>query len=333
MPDLTRSKLHGRMIQFVDWIRPPDATEDAIRKQAEDIRSRIRDRANADGLVVQSTPSSGSFAKRTGLRRHLQGLHSVEGQDVDLPFVVSPKTRDGEALDSLLDKFYRYAHAIYPNTSKDTTRSSVKLDFAGTKLRYDIVPMLSTHDPNRQIILRSDGTRRETSITGHVEFIRQRTRTSNELPGRVKFNECVRLMKWWRTIQTGGDEARFPSIVVDLISAYAYDHTSVQMTYAETLAQWFGVLARAVKLRTPIHFEPAPMHHRDAWVVIDPMNAANNVVSTWRNVQLEELQGWLEEARDALTTALAADQRSDDAAVVSALVKVFGNPFRNHTSS
>lgn len=37
-------------------------------------------------------PYSGSFAKKNGLRRHLQGETTNEGQDIDLAFVVKPDT-------------------------------------------------------------------------------------------------------------------------------------------------------------------------------------------------------------------------------------------------
>src|SRR5262245_16333746 len=92
----TKSTSHRYLIRFVDWIKPDAETEESIRSQADDIRERIKARAIANGLTVRSTPWSGSFAKKTGLRRHMRGNHEVEGQDVDLPFVVSPQTKEGE---------------------------------------------------------------------------------------------------------------------------------------------------------------------------------------------------------------------------------------------
>lgn len=329
MGTLTRTVLHKRMTTFVDWIRPTDDTEEAIRKQADEIRNRVRAKAHEDGLIVTSTPSSGSFAKKTGLRRHMLGHSVVEGQDVDLPFVVAPRTRDDEAIASLLDRFYKYAHSSYPDTSKDVSRSSVALDFKSTKLRYDLVPMLQTDVPDRQVLLRSDGTRLTTSVWGHVEFVRARTRLSNEQPGRVKFNECVRLLKWWRTVRTNGDEAKFPSIIVDLLSAWAFDHVGVHMTYGETLGAWFGVLADAARRRAPIVFGGAGALPDGVWVIVDPENPTNNVASRWRNLQVEDVTEWLEAARDGVQRALAADRREDHPAAMNELVGLFGSAFRN----
>ena len=59
----TRSRSHRRLAHFVDWIKAPSETRDAIHKQANDIRRVIGNRAAADRLVVFRTPEAGSFAK------------------------------------------------------------------------------------------------------------------------------------------------------------------------------------------------------------------------------------------------------------------------------
>jgi hypothetical protein len=56
-----------------------------------------------------ATPEAGSFAKHTGLRRHMRGVSEIEGQDVDLPFVVKPKAKDGDQIGELLGSFDKYA--------------------------------------------------------------------------------------------------------------------------------------------------------------------------------------------------------------------------------
>jgi hypothetical protein len=232
----TRRTLHARLCSFVDWIKPEKETIETIQTQAADIRERICAKAVADGLTIRSTPNSGSFAKRTGLRRHLRGNVPIDGQDVDLAFVVSPRNKDDEAITSLINRFYAYAHGIYPRTSKNPTKSSVRLEFVSTKLCYDLVPMLATDEPERQILLRTNGERRKTSVQKHIDFIKQRTARSREIDGRVELNECIRLTKWWRSVRCNGDDDAMPSIIMDLVCAAAFDARSVQPTYAETLA-------------------------------------------------------------------------------------------------
>lgn len=332
-----RSMLHRRMSAFVDWIRVDEDKVDTIREQSAEIRTRIRGQAAQDGLTVRSTPNSGSFEKKTGLRRHLQGESDVEGQDVDLPFVISPHDDEGKQIDELLNRFERYAKASYPLTQQIRTRSSIQLDFVGTKLRYDLVPMLAVAgDDEAQILLRSDGEKRHTSVQKHIEFVTKRTGTSNLLAGRVRFNECVRLVKWWREFRRA--HARViedvPSIVLDLMCAYAYDRVQVRTTYAETLAQWFGLLAATVQKRERIafsDFKSIPAVNRSVeWEVLDPVNGGNNIVSHWGYADVDELGEWLEESCDALNRAIAADMREDHEASLNHLVELFGNPIRHH---
>jgi Second Messenger Oligonucleotide or Dinucleotide Synthetase domain len=168
----TRSPSHGRLVAFVDWIKPESDTRDAIRDQAADIGRIIAGQAAADALVVTATPEAGSFAKHTGLRRHSE----IEGQDVDLPFVVKPWDKDGDRIDALLHRFDRYARTSYPTTPRELTASSVELRFVASKLNYDLVPMLASANPDYQIILKKDGSRRVTSVAKHTDFIRRRTR-------------------------------------------------------------------------------------------------------------------------------------------------------------
>ncbi|QSQ23212.1 hypothetical protein JY651_50445 [Pyxidicoccus parkwayensis] len=332
----TRSRLHSRMSNFVDWIRAGDK-DDIIIKQSKEIRERICGQAEADGLTVRSTPNSGSFAKKTGLRRHLQGDSYVEGQDIDLPFVVSPRDEDGAQIDELLRRFARYAQTSYPNTSRTPTRSSIQLDFVGTKLRYDLVPMLAVPGDNfAQVLLRSNGEKRRTSVQKHIEFVTARTGKSNLLAGRVLFNECVRLIKWWREFRVDGARVLkdVPSILLDLLCAHAYDRLEVEETYAGTLSRWFSLLAGTVRKRERVAFSdfsrlPAASGNA-VWTVLDPVNPENNIVSQWDKFQVDELAEWLEEGCDSINRAIAADLRGDDVASLESLVELFGSPFKHH---
>lgn len=331
-----RGTLHGRLAAFVGWIATESEREDELRERATNLRNSISAKAKDDGLVIRSTPTSGSFATRTGLRRHMRGHSEVEGQDVDVPFVVAPKTRDEERLEFLLPRFEKFAREAYPDTERETTKSSVKLKFAD-KVNFDLVPLFATKDTERQLLVRSDGERRETSVQKHVEFVRARTQKSEREPGRVKFNEMVRLFKWWRYFHQ--TDARLlteiPSFLVNLLAAYAFDQRGVKTTYGETIADWMGVLARGVRKRTPISFTDfgatPPVAEDVIWAVHDPVNSDNNLVDKWSGVMCDELADWLEESRDAMYEAIAAfdDDRENDG--MDCLVRVFGNPIRHHS--
>jgi hypothetical protein len=336
-----QSRSHRRLAAFVDWIKPETETRDVIRGQAADIRRIISGQATAGGLTVMATPEGGSFAKHTGLRRHMRGNSEIEGQDVDLPFVVKPTAKDGDKIDELLQRFASYAVASYPNTPRDVTGSSVELRFVASKLNYDLVPMLGAVQPDYQVILKRDGSQRVTSVAKHTEFIRNRTRHSDQLAGRVKFNECDRLFKWWRYVRIGTvspiEEVR--TTLIELLCASAYDRLAVESTYTETLFKWFSLLANVTARRVRISFNDYPSiepFRQDAqgnqlWQVIDPVNANNNVVhSQWGNIELDEFASWFAEGRDAFGRIMAHESAGNDSTVDDILAKLFGNPILTH---
>ena len=330
--------LQQRISTFVDWIAPEASREDETRGRAENMRTKIKAEAIADELTIRSTPSSGSFATRTGLRRHMRGMSEVEGFDIDVPFVISPVTKEDEKLAVLLPRFAKYARAEYPDTDQETTKSSVRLMFAD-KMNFDIVPLLATTDPEMQILIRAGGERRETSVHKHVDFVKSRTKKSNETPGVVLFNECVRLFKWLRCVRQCDTASQVlsdvPSFLIILLSAYAFDACGVKATYAETMADWLGYLARVVRKRQVVFFTnyfPAPSPSADAqWWVYDPLNRENNVVSAWQKLDIDEFAEWLADARDNLYDAIVAfrDGREPDGLAIMA--RVFGNAFLHHS--
>lgn len=335
------SRSHRRLSKFSDWIRPPGDTRQVIIKQAGEVRDRIKGQATADNLIVVATPDSGSFAKNTGLRRHMRGGAEIEGQDVDLPFVVRPATTEGERIDELLRRFAGYARASYPNTPQEPTASSIELRFVDSKLNYDLVPMLRADKADYQVILKKDGTRRLTSVAKHTEFVRKRTAESETRDGPVTFNECVRLVKWWRymRINEGGsiDEAR--TILIELLCAAAYDRFKVESTYTATLAKWFAWLAHVVRQKQKISFsdyttvEPfnESVQQNRLWYVLDPVNENNNVVhSDWTNIHLSEFAEWFERGRDALARIISCEKDGRDSEVDRLLEELFGKAVITH---
>lgn len=332
--------LHQRISFFVDWIAPEAVREEETRGRRDNIRRLVKKEASEDRLTIQSTPNSGSFASRTGLRRHMRGNAEVDGFDVDVPFVVSPLTKDDERLDSLLSRFTKYARAAYPDTSQETTKSSVRLKFADA-MNFDLVPLLATADPERQILVRGDGERRETSVQKHVEFVKSRSRKSNEDPGVVRFNEGVRLLKWLRCVrQPDAASTRLsdvPSFLINLLAAHAFDARGVRDSYPETIADWCGHLARVIRRREVVSFTdyniaPTPAQNAQWWAY-DPLNRENNVVATWTKLDIDEFAEWFEEARDNLYDAITAFAGDRDSDGLNAMSKVFGTSFLHHSEA
>jgi hypothetical protein len=340
----TNSILHSRLCCFIDWIKPEPEKKDNNSEQANLVRTYVKQNAEEDSIIVDSTPAGGSDEKDTGLRRHYLGHSEVDGYDIDLPFVVKPEDKKGKKVEDLLNKFENYVRKSYPKSDVKPTNSSVNLKLSN-ELYFDVVPMLTTDKSDEQIIIRRDGTKIRTSIQKHNQFVKKRTKLSKELPGRVKFNECVRGMKWWKEFQADNsyylsyDEStnkdnRPPSALIDWLAAYAFDQLGVEKTYAETFARWFGFLANVVRNKKLVYFTDyygAPSLAETAgWIVLDPVNADNNITGKWDSNKLNEFAGWFDNARDGWSRIIRYDLDGEDKMAMDELVKLFGNPFKNH---
>jgi Second Messenger Oligonucleotide or Dinucleotide Synthetase domain len=345
----THSNTHRRMKCFVEFIAPdPNKEEDMISK-AKEVKKKIKEKAEADGLKVVDTPWSGSYAKKTGLRRFLRGNSAVEGQDIDLPFILEKPNDGGKKIKDLIPRFRKYIEEAYPS-KKDTikvSKKSVKFNLTD-ELSFDIVPMYESGKTDEQIIITTEGEIIQTSIQKHILFITNRTDKSNQIQGVVQFNECVRLMKWWREFQANSDSAYYlkantdpdkdkrpSSMLIELLCAWAFDELSVQKTYADTLASWTAFLASQVKNRVAISFEDfiknPKVDLKHYWSVLDPVSADNNVVSSWDKNKVDELADWLFNSKDCWQRIIRLTNDEEDSKCLDELVKLFGNPFRNNS--
>ncbi len=339
----THSTIHSRFKNFVTWISPDRDKEDNVRKQADEIRDKIQPKVQAYGLTVSSMPYSGSFAKRTGLKRFMRGGSEVEGQDVDIAFILGAKDQNDKDLGCQIHNFKRWLSESYPNSEVGNTKSSATISFSGTKLSYDLVPLIKTPKANVQKLIRTDGKERQSSVVKHVEFVQKRNKESNNLQGVVKYNRCIRLVKWWRYEQQSGsgifgneeDDEKVPSFLLDLLCAEAFARCSVQKTYPETLASWFSYLAHVVRNRESVFFSDysrtQPEKGDAKWLVADPVDPTNNVVSKWQNDKINELASWFESARSKMIQAIRKDADQDHTGSMDCLVPLFGTAFKNNS--
>ncbi|MDB5016104.1 MAG: hypothetical protein JWQ84_936 [Mucilaginibacter sp.] len=340
----THSTLHSQMCCFVGWIAPDPDKKEYNSGQAATLIDRVIKNAAEDGVEVGDTPDGGSDAKGTGLRRHYLGHSEVDGYDIDIPMVIAPKDADGKQLNELLTKFEKYVRKSYPNSTIHITNSSVNL-ILSNDLAFDIVPMQATDKKDEQILIKKNGDRLKTSVQKHKEFTTKRTKASKASPGRVSYNECVRLIKWWKEFQADGsyyldyDESsgkdnRPPTALIDWLCAFAFDKLGVEKTYAETLAKWFSFLANIVKNQKPVYFtdyySTPNISTLTGWIVLDPVNSGNNITGKWDQNKLNEFAAWFEKARDSWSRIIRYNIDGEDQLALDELVKLFGNPFKNH---
>ncbi len=330
----TKSTLHVRIRNFVSWIAPPRETRDAIKIKSDEVRKCIKAEAEKDELTIFDMPYSGSFSTRTGLRRNMRGNTTTEGQDIDLPFVVK-KDKETE-FGPLIARFKKYAETCYPGHTIEATKSSVNIVFEKEKLTFDIVPMFESDKAQYQTLIRSNGDIITTSIEKHREFIRKRTSATKETTGIVSFNDCVRLLKWWRKVKEieTDENLCLPSFLINLLGAKAYDTCGDDTTYPQTLANWFSYLAHIVKNKETVWFKdyystPKPDSYKP-WNVLDPVMDENNIVKSWAGYQVDELADWLQEASEIMNRAIVADLQGRDADSLAQMQLLFGTIFSSH---
>lgn len=323
------SLIEKRLYNFIAWIKPDEETAKKTQKKAHEIRTTIAQYANRDRFVVVETRNAGSFVKCTGLRRHITGGSLVEGQDVDLAFIL----RDaGVPHEEVLRRFQSYADQAYPGTSprKSATKSSIKIEFRNARMSFDLVPLLSdAPDHSYQRLHRLDGSSIRTSVQRHVDFTRSRTARTT---GYVRYNHCVRLMKWWREFQQVPADrvGNVSSFMMDLLCAYALDHYKVADNYHLTLLNWFQKLGELIANRSPVYFNKAPAKTSSAWQVLDPVDGTNNIAYKWVDQNVDALAGWFRTAAVRLQEAIRQDQRSHYDQSLGSLKLLFGSPFKQY---
>lgn len=323
--------IKARFDRFTTRIRPTDEHIEEANRQTEYMVAQLKRRVSADGrFTLEKVLQSGSNAKHTSL------LHTAENVfDVDLAAYYSGEDATKDQLDKLLRFTQDQLRDIYPNKAAEdikALKSAVRVKFtSGIKLHVDVAPIIRDDDlglENGGWLPRADGWRL-TSVTCHNNFVRSRTTRSKGVAGPVKFNRLVRLVKWWNNRQ--GDLAQ-PSIFCDLITAAAFEGGSVTGEWQTSLRQIFGFLRRHQLLEPVVfadYYNPAMVAlPDDPVIVLDSVNADNNIARTWTGATREAYLDRAQDAYDAMMEARSCELDGDEEGAVDAWCYVFGDAFR-----
>lgn len=199
---------------------------------------------------------AGSVAKGTGLR-------TVDDLDVAVYVrrAAMPAGDDRVLVGWLADRL----DEANPNMGRDQfieQRHTVKIEFRGSGLDVDVVPVLydGAEDDRGDLINRRTGERVETSVSLHLQFIRARKKKYGQ-----EYAELIRLTKWWtRQAARNNPDLRLKSFIIELIWAHLADEGTNLSDYTEALESFFVHLVK--RLGQPIMFAdfgPLPILHRD----------------------------------------------------------------------
>lgn len=328
----TQSIFNQRINCFVNFIAPEQEQSSKIKEHFLQIKTRIERHAKEEGYTIASVHYAGSYAKSTGLRRHLTGGSEVEGQDIDIAVILEDKNRKGQVIThSLIPDFKRYLKEQWPDHTVNHTKSSATLSISKEQLRFDVIPLIKTKESSIQKLIRINRDERRTSIQGHTEFIKNLNRQGTH----VHFNNGLRLMKWWRYHQQIDSKVfkndpgaeKVPSFLLDLLCAKAYLETPQVQTYPEMLYNWFRYLSQVINNLEPIYFgDSCPENDKGTvlWQVIDPMDISNNVVEKWAPYKIRELAEWLQDSRNLMMQAMHLDSDGKTDQSLNYLKKLFG---------
>jgi hypothetical protein len=323
--------IKARFEKFTREIKPTPEHIDEANRQTDYMIAQLKNKVSADGsFKLEKVLKAGSNAKFTSLRRTEENLF-----DVDLGAYYSGEGATKDQLDKLIQFTRDQLRAIYSQKKDEDfekLKSAARVKFrSGIELNVDVAPIIrddSLDVENGGWIPRPDGWRL-TSVTGHNKFVQKRTGESNKVSGPVKFNRLVRMVKWWNNLQ--GDLAQ-PSIFCELAAAKAFEECGVTGEWQTSLRHVFNCFRRHQFLE-PIVFDDyydvgkvdLP---KDKVVVMDSVNAQNNVTGFWTEATRTAYLDRIHDAYDFMMEARSAELDGDEEAAVEAWCGVFGKAFR-----
>lgn len=322
-----------RFENFSKNIRPKQTYIDEATRQIDYMIEKLHDKVSADSSIkLKKVLKAGSNAKATSLRPEHKPY------DVDLGAYFVGEGVEKDQLNNLLEFTQQRLFEIYQPQRKPLEdfvieKSAVRVKFrSNIKLNVDVAPIICDDQleiENGGWIPRSDGWRL-TSVTRHIKFVSDRTVLSRQVAGPVHFNRLVRMMKWWNALLP--EDLIQPSIMVELLTADAFQTTGVTTEWKTSLIQIFRHMLHH-DLRTPIVFDDcydpkSLVLPKDPVVALDSVNPDNNVAHFWTEAKRQEYMGHVQDAYDALMDADSAEADGVEDEAVDAYCRVFGEAFR-----
>lgn len=324
--------IKDRFDRFTRQIRPTDNHIEEANRQTDFMVKQLCNKVSEDKtFTLEKVLKAGSNAKFTSLRKTEENLF-----DIDLGAYFSGEGATKKQLNKLLQFTLDQLRSIYPTKKKgdfELLNSAVRVKFvSGIKLWVDVAPII--HDTSLKIenggwIPRADGWRL-TSVTCHNQFVTTRTARSKNVPGPVRFNRLVRMVKWWNNLQ---EELTQPSIFCDCIAAAAYEEMGLTTEWQSSLVGAFRFMLK-YRFRSPIVFNDYYDASKiklpnDPVIVIDSVNPSNNITASWtetiRNKYLERVQ----DAYESMRYARSYELDGDEDGAVGEWSRVFSEKFRS----
>lgn len=251
-------------------LRLSDDRRTDLTAQIDNLIAEFTAKVREDGTFkLLKFRKAGSFVKATLLKSR-----GEVGVDADIAAYFNEEILDGPLLHERLRRLVR---AVYPQKQdSDFTVGgrTLGVKFHTSGLAVDLVPVAADSDACDYGLQPSSwgGDPVRTSIPGQLEFVRRRKQADRY------YRRIVRITKHWRDFQ---ELEALRSFAIECIVAYLQDSEGHAEDVESGLLRLFRWIAQT-GLREPVTF---PEHGRvknlprDPVVVIDPVNADNNVTA------------------------------------------------------
>ena len=305
---------------FVDnCLKLPKGKRTELLGQVDNLIDVFSRKAAADPVVnIKKFLKTGSLRKGTVLRPR-------DGFGVDADIAVFLNT-DGVSkfdLASLHGRIRRLLSAAYPQkTDADFTIQprTLGIVFRVSGMEVDLVPILPIDGPGDYGWQPSSQGEDpiKTSVTRQLEFIRTRK------DAYARFTSLVRLLKHWRNHQELDESLR--SFMIELVVSHLQDTAGAPMSLEEGILRFFLYIAQT-RLTSPVVFPECgnvSSLPKDRVVILDPVNAANNVARRLTDADCEEI---VTKATNAWETITAARNNNYKGETLELWKDVFGRSF------
>jgi hypothetical protein len=286
--------------------------------QVDYLIGRLKKKITDDSSFrVKGFKKTGSLVKGTVLKPR-----GENGVDADIAVFLDISEAERTHIDALHQVIQKLLIIVYPTKKPDDFEvqpRTLGIHFHESGLDVDLVPVIPIPSepgfgwqPSSQ-----GGDPVKTNIQAQLDFIKSRKDAD------LRYRGLVRLLKKWRN-ERELDKLR--SFTIELILAHLYDRDGAAASLESGLQRFFLFVAQT-GLKDPISFPEngeVDSYPSDPVVILDPVNAANNVTGRLTEAERAEIGA---AAESAWSTVEAASWKGTKGDTLDLWKEVMGRSF------
>jgi hypothetical protein len=286
--------------------------------QVDYLIGRLKTKITDDSSFhVKGFKKTGSLVKGTVLKPR-----GENGVDADIAVFLDLSEAERADVDALHEVIRKLLIAVYPTKRPDDFQvqpRTLGIHFHESGLDVDLVPVIPIPaEPGFGWQPSSQGSEAvKTNIQGQLDFIKSRKDSD------PRYRTLVRLLKKWRNEQ---ELDKLRSFTIELILAHLYDRDGAASSLESGLQRFFLFVAQT-GLKAPISFPEngkVKSYPSGPVVILDPVNASNNVAARLTEAERAEIAA---AAETAWSTVEAANWKGNNGDTLDLWKEVMGRSF------